>query len=272
MALADLLARRSYVLRTLGVLLVAMPRLAPAQDTTKTFFTRRDLYWAGVGLAGGAAISIFDERIANWWQSPAVQGSSSRHNFVKALTVINETPLTIGALVTFGAGRLTGNHTVADVGGHATEALVLTIVTSEAIRGPLGRARPRSSQDDQYNFLFWGGFTDFARRSYPSLHAAAGFATAAALVQEIHFRHPQANVWAAPVLYTAALIPGVTRLYLDEHWASDVFSGAVLGTVLGVKVVNYAHTHRRNRLDRWLLGATVIPSANGLMVGETIRY
>jgi len=264
---------RNYLsLRALGVLLLAAPKLAHTQDTTKTFFTRRDAYWAGASLAGGAVISIFDKRIGYWWQSPSVQGSSSRHDFVKSLTIVNETPLTIGAFVTYGVGRLTRNQTVADVGLHATEALVLTVGLSEAIRGPVGRLRPRNSQDDQYNFLFWGGFTDFARRAYPSLHSAVGFATASAVVQEIHFRHPQSNVWAAPILYTAALIPGVTRLYLDEHWASDVFSGAVLGAVIGTKVVNYAHTHKRNRLDKWMLGAIVVPSANGLMVGESIHF
>jgi len=264
---------RNYLsLRALGVLLLAAPKLAHTQDTTKTFFTRRDAYWAGASLAGGAVISIFDKRIGYWWQSPSVQGSSSRHDFVKSLTIVNETPLTIGAFVTYGVGRLTRNQTVADVGLHATEALVLTVGLSEAIRGPVGRLRPRNSQDDQYNFLFWGGFTDFARRAYPSLHSAVGFATASAVVQEIHFRHPQSNVWAAPILYTAALIPGVTRLYLDEHWASDVFSGAVLGAVLGTKVVNYAHTHKRNRLDKWMLGAIVVASANRLMVGESIHF
>ena len=260
------------LVRALRLAFIAVPGFARAQDTTKTFFTRTDLYWAGVSLAGGAAISIFDKRIANWWQSPSVQGSSSRHDFVKSLTIINETPLTIGAFVTYGVGRLAGNATVADVGLHATEALVLTVGLSEAIRGPLGRLRPRESENDQYNFLFWGGFTDFARRAYPSLHSAVAFATAGAIVQEIHFRHPQSNAWAAPLLYTAAVIPGVTRLYLNQHWASDVFSGAVVGTVLGIKVVDYAHTHKRNRLDHWLLGATIVPSANGLMVGETIKY
>ena len=91
-------------------------------------------------------------------------------------------------------------------------------------------------------------------------------------MQEIHFRNPHANTWAAPLLYTAEVIPGVTRLYLNQHWASDIFSGAVVGAVLGTKVVKYAHTHKRNRLDRWMLGATIVPSANGLMVGETIEY
>ena len=266
------MSRIVRLVHALLVVLVAMPRRAPAQDTAKTFFTRHDLYWAGVGLAGGAAISIFDKRIANWWQSSSVQGSQSRYDFVKSLTVVNETPLTIGAFVTYGVGRLSGNETVADIGLHATEALVLTVGISEAIRGPLGRLRPREAQNDQYNFLFWGGFTDFARRSYPSLHSAVGFATASVIVQEIHFRHPSANAWAAPILYTAALIPGVTRMYLDQHWASDVFSGAVLGTMLGTKVVHYAHTHKRNRLDRWMLGAIVAPSPNGTMVGESIRF
>jgi len=186
--------------------------------------------------------------------------------------VANETPLTILAFATYGASRLTRSPTIADVGLHATEALVLTVAISEAIRGPLGRLRPRESHDDQYNVQFWGGFTDFARRSYPSLHSAVGFTTASVLVRELHFRHPRANMWAAPVMYSAALIPGLTRLYLDEHWASDVFSGAVLGTLIGIKVADYAHTHKRSRLDRWLLGATIAPSANGLMVGETIKY
>jgi hypothetical protein len=36
--------------------------------------------------------------------------------------------------------------------------------------------------------------------------------------------------------------------------------------------VNYAHTHTRNRLDKWMLGAIVVPSANGLMVGESIHF
>ena len=266
------MARIARVVSTIGAILLATAAQARAQDTTKTFFTRRDLYWTGIGVAGGAVVSIFDKRIANWWQSPSVQGSDSRHDFVKSLTVANETPLTILAFATYGAGRLTGHHTVADVGLHAAEALALTVGVSEAIRGPLGRLRPRESMNDQYNFLFCGGFTDFARRSYPSLHSAVGFTTASVLVQEIHFRHPESNKWAAPILYTAALVPGVTRLYLNEHWASDVFSGAVLGAVLGTKVVNYAHTHKRNRIDRWFLGATILPTANGFTVGETFRY
>ena len=86
----------------------------------------------------------------------------------------------VGAFAVYGVGRFAGWNTVADVGLHTTEALVLTVGVSEAIRGPLGRASPRIPPDDQYSFFFWGGFTDFGKRSYPSIHAAVAFATATA--------------------------------------------------------------------------------------------
>src|SRR5581483_6956320 len=99
--------------RAMSMALLVVPALALAQDTTKTFFTRHDLYWAGVGVGGGAIISIFDKRIANWTQTASVQGSASRTSFVKSLTVVNETPLTLGALATYGVGRIFGNETIA---------------------------------------------------------------------------------------------------------------------------------------------------------------
>jgi membrane-associated phospholipid phosphatase len=64
-------------------------------------------------------------------------------------------------------------------------------------------------------------------------------------------------------LYGAAAVPGLTRMYLDQHWASDVVAGAFIGTLLGSRVVSYAHSHRRSKLDRILLGTTVAPDGHG---------
>ena len=75
---------------------------------------------------------------------------------------------------------------------------------------------------------------------------------------------------AAPLLYTAALVPPVTRLYLDQHWMSDIVAGAFLGTLLGSRVVSYAHSHRRTRLDEALLAVGAMPDGFGgvmLVVG-----
>jgi membrane-associated phospholipid phosphatase len=234
-----------------------------ARDTAdKTFFTRRDALVAGATLAGSAIVSAFDVRIAHWVQSTVV-GDSSHYGTVENLTVVNETPLTIGAFAVYGIGRLAGNETMADVGLHTTEALVLTVGIAEVIRAPLGRSRPRESPDDQYQFRFGKGFTDFAARSYPSIHAAVAWATATALVGETEVRKPEAVKFVRPVLYTAALIPGLTRMYLNQHWTSDVVAGSVMGALLGSKVVHYAHSHRRSKLDELLLGAIVVPDGRG---------
>jgi len=262
------------LLSMLSMLSIATPALsAQKYDSTadKTFFTRQDAVLSGVAVGGSAVISIFDERIGRWMRSPGVQGSQSRHDLMENLTVINEVPLTIGAVVVYGVGRLTGSDATTKIGLHATEALVLTVATAELIRGPLGRARPRESPNDAFNFKFGGGFTDFGRRSYPSLHAAVAFATASVLTGELDERNPDAVPYVAPALYAVAMIPGLTRMYLDQHWASDVAAGAFLGTLLGTRVVSYAYSHRPSKLERALLAVTVVPDGHGhVMLMKTL--
>jgi membrane-associated phospholipid phosphatase len=232
-------------------------------DTAKTFFVKRDLVWSAAALAATGAISVFDKRIANWTQSPSIQGSSSRHTFVNDLTKVNETTLTGAAILSYGIGRLAHVNTMADVSLHTAEATILTSLISQTIRGPLGRVRPSISPDDQYKFQFGKGFTHFDNRSFPSLHSAVGFAAATAVSTEIHERNPGASWWVTPVAYTVAMVPGLTRMYLDQHWASDVVAGGFVGALIGTRVVRYAHTHNRNKLDRALLGSIIQPDAHG---------
>jgi membrane-associated phospholipid phosphatase len=241
------------------------------KHTHKTFFTRNDAIASGVALGVTAGLSAFDVRIARWWQSPGVQGSQSFNDWMGSLTKWNETPLTIGSVLTYGIGRLTKSETVTDIGLHLTEAIVFTDVIAEAIRGPLGRARPRVSPDDQYNFKFWAGFTEFDHRAWPSIHAAAAFSIASALVAEIDERNPDANWYAAPLLYGAAMIPGITRMYLNQHWASDVAAGAFLGTLIGSRVVYYGHSHRPNKIERALGLVAVMPAGDGRWVVAVVR-
>jgi len=234
-----------------------------ADTVQKTFFVRKDLAWTAGIVAGSAAVSVFDKRIAAWTRRPGIQGDSSRRDFVNALTVVNETPLTLAGVLVYGYGRLTHDDNIADAGLHTTEAIVVTVAIAEAIRGPLGRSRPRTSPDDQYNFKAGGGFTDFSRRAYPSIHAAVAFAAASSLVGEIRLHKPERAAIAAPILYTVAAIPGFTRMYLDQHWASDIVAGTALGLLIGHRVVHYAHTHQRSKFDRVMLGVSLVPDGLG---------
>ena len=255
--------------RYASALVVAAMTAHPARlagqhgDTTKTFFTRRDAVLTAEALAGTAVLTRFDTKIARWWISPGIQGSPSRSRVVGDLTHVNETTLTAAAILSYGIGRLVHSPTFADVSLHTAESVVLTSVISQVIRGPLGRTRPSVDITDPYHFQFGKGFTHFDNRSFPSLHSATAFAAASALVGEIGERDPGATWFAAPVLYTAAAIPGLTRMYLNQHWASDIAAGAFVGTLLGNRVVHYAHSHHRSKLDRILLGAAVLPDGHG---------
>src|SRR5579872_6831932 len=111
---------------------LALSHTASAQDTTKTFFVRRDLIWSGAALGATGVISIFDKRVERWWQSPSVQ-SSSRTRVMNDLTKVNETTLTGAAILSYGVARLAREDTWADVSLHTAESTILTSVISQVI-------------------------------------------------------------------------------------------------------------------------------------------
>ena len=238
------------------------------QRDDSLFWRSRDAKLAIAGAIATVAIAPFDERIARWARSAGVQGDSSRHDLVKTATVINEVPLTLAAVTTYAVGRLSHNRTVTDVGAHLTESLVGTVALEEIVRISLGRARPHESPDNAFKFRPFLGLSRFEYRSFPSLHAAVAFATASTLSEEMRLRDASERAWLSPLLYFAASIPGFTRVYLDQHWASDIVSGSVVGAILGAGVVRYSHA-RHTRVDRWLIPNSVAVTNDHVRFGWT---
>ena len=73
---------------------------------------------------------------------------------------------------------------------------------------------------------------------------------------EVSRRWPDARWWASPLAYALAATPGLSRMYMNQHWASDVLMGAFIGVVAGQKVVRYNHTtNPTNRVNRFFLGS-----------------
>ena len=74
-------------------------------------------------------------------------------------------------------------------------------------------------------------------RSFPSGHTSQVFFMATLLAPYFH-----ASAWMGVLLYTIALLVGITRMYVGAHYPRDVLAGAILGTVwgfLGVLVNGY---------------------------------
>jgi len=260
-------ARIASLTALLTALLAAQTLGAQTVDSTahgdKTFLTRRDLGIAGVALGATAFLSIWDPNIAKASQDSDFQ-NQSLHQLALDISKVNETTLTLAGIATWGVARLVKSPDVADVALHATESVVLASVASQLIRGPLGRARPNYAGDTaQYSFHFMKGFSAFKYRAFPSIHTSSSMAVATVITVELHRRKQTITPIVAPVLFSAAILPGLSRIQLNQHWASDILAGAFMGVFVGYKVTTYSHDHPDNWFDRKLLHVTVSQGPDG---------
>jgi membrane-associated phospholipid phosphatase len=226
---------------------------SPSQNT---FFTKRDAVLGAGMFAAAAGVSLFDARIAKNFEDSTYSHVRVGRDLDNVFTHINETTLTVGGLAVYVVGRVFKWPVVSDVSLHLAESVAAASLTAQVIRGPLGRTRPLNVNpefSDQYNFHFMKGFTHFENRSFPSIHSSSGFAAASAVTAEVYQRDRSATWFVAVPAYLLAMTPGLSRMYLGQHWASDIVSGAMLGTFYGWRVVQYSHAHPRTPVDRLFL-------------------
>lgn len=243
--------------RTLALALLVTSGSARAQtEPTPKLFTRSDAFWAAGVLGASIALSRADVRIISAWTDSS-NHDPTRDRIARSLAKLQEGTLTVGNLALWGIARLVNAPAMADITFHAAEAVFVGSVAAQAIRGPLGRARPYATDyEDPYEFHPFQGFGNFKYRAYPSIHTSSAFAVATVYTLETHRRAPRATWIVAPIAYAIAAGPGLARLYDGQHWASDILAGAFLGALAASKVVRYNHDIApHNRVNRFFLGA-----------------
>lgn len=100
------------------------------------------------------------------------------------------------------------------------EAGIYAMAASSVAKGLFGRARPYESENPAAFAPFSG------HRSFPSGHTTLAFALTT----------PWAVYYPGPLTYGLvglSAATAVSRLTLKEHWFSDVFAGAALGSITG---------------------------------------
>ncbi len=120
----------------------------------------------------------------------------------------------------------------------------------------VGRARPDAGEGTQ-SYDPFEGFD----KSFPSSHAARTFAVAAVFADA----YPQPIPFLA---YAGAALISLSRIHLNEHFASDVVAGAALGIVIG-KTLSRRH-QQPDSLRRWSV-LPFVPDARGAL-GLTVEY
>lgn len=132
-------------------------------------------------------------------------------------------------LVLWGRGR-----------GHATAALLLAptaaVVTYLALKHAVGRVRPSVA-----------GLLE-GTSSFPSAHATTSAAVFLTLAFVLWKEGQMSGAAAGLVALSVPLFIGVSRVYLDLHWATDVIGGWCAGLAIALLSVSlYVRTARTSR-------------------------
>jgi hypothetical protein len=252
---------------SLFIIAIAGQALAQADTVRKRkpFFTWRDVAILEAFAIATVASAPLDREFAERVQNQSVQDSESLEDLAHAVEAITDPGSVLIGVGLYTYGRLRKNRRAADLGLHGLEALLIGQQVGWTLKGVIGRARPYVDITNPHDYQLLRGLkkgSDY--RAFPSGHSIAAFAAAAAVTSETKMWWPR-SVWIiGPLMYGGAAAVGWSRMFDNKHWATDVLTGAAIGTFTGLKVVHYHHvTNPDNRIDRFFLGPSVTRTTDG---------
>jgi hypothetical protein len=183
----------------------------------KNTFSKETAFWYGGGLAAAGLVHLADEDIREALADPpeatttALEGGDHYGNLTCQL------PLAVGWWV---FGHALHSARGADAGRDLLRAQINSFTWTYALKFAVNRDRPNGD-----------------KRSFPSGHASATFATAMVLQQ--HYGWKVGVPFFAGATYTA-----FSRITADKHWASDVVFGAAVGMASARTVTLHLRKHK----------------------------
>ncbi|MBV6519936.1 MAG: hypothetical protein MNPFHGCM_00039 [Gemmatimonadaceae bacterium] len=240
LVIADSRICRHFILCTLlsGVATAQAPLDSAGRVRWRDFPSRHPRIVTSTGVAAAtAAVSFFDSHLA--YETRKLRDrSGERMQRVSSQTssIGGFLPLAIGGTLA-AAGWASNHEFTRTLGVDAVRSVVTAGLLTSLIKGGVGRVRPRALVNDIEAYQPGKGFfnNDFA--SFPSGHTSSAFAAATVLAAGLSKAQPRHSRWIRLGLYGAAAAVGLSRMYENAHWASDVFAGAAIGTLSGMHVV-----------------------------------
>ncbi|WP_430973858.1 phosphatase PAP2 family protein [Sunxiuqinia rutila] len=213
----------------------------------------RDWTTAGVLTASLAALTLVDQPVQDafqdWHTQAGKSGERITANFLEPLG--EEYALAvIGGFMAH--GLLAGNSKSQSTALLAGESFLLASLFVQIPKRLIGRARPDTGADP---FEFNGPLEG---TGFPSGHTTAAFAVASVIANQY------ADTPAIPIIsYSIATAAGLSRIYDNRHWLSDVAGGVVLGILVGNLV-----SEKYNKNTR----VALVPFRSGSIQGVKLAY
>ncbi len=229
---------------------------AQVQDTIlkKTpLFVGKDALILGAFAVGTALVAPLDKAVAEKLQYPGTQANQFLRRSATGFRLLASPGSFVAAAGLYGIGRANGQRRLQSAGLHSLESILIADILGVGIKLTAGRARPYVDIDKPYDFQLFRGLSGDSYRSFPSGHTITAFAFASSFTRETQFWRPHSAFFVGTVMYGGATLMGLSRIYNNQHWASDVLAGAGIGTLIGLKMVKYTHSNPDNHFDRQLI-------------------
>jgi len=216
--------------------------------------------WIKTGLVLGVTSSLFlvDQDVKNFAQS------HQSHVASKVATVGNDLGNGLYTLPPVGAfylyGYLADDHKAQRASLLAVESFAISGAMTSGLKMLAERHRPNSGNSP----TTWDGpHLNLKNVSFCSGHSASAFSIATVFANEY-----KDNPYVPPVAYGLATLTGLSRIYSNEHWASDVFFGGALGYFVSKAVLSFHRDDKSKGPSR----LTVMPSVSKEMTGLSMKY
>ena len=98
--------------------------------------------------------------------------------------------------------------------------------------------------------------------SFCSGHTASAFSIATVFADVY-----KDNAFVPPIAYGLATLTGLSRVYSNEHWASDAFFGAALGYFVSKGLLSF---HKEDK-DKKVTNLSVLPVIGKQMTGVSMK-
>lgn len=179
---------------------------------------KRNNYILGGSLIGVSIITIsYDKEIREFIQSNKNETIDTLADITRKMGEFYP----IGIIL--GAGYVFENEKAVKTGIYSLEASVLSSIITITGKNIFSRARPYT---DEGSNSWWNESFNSNYASFPSGHTTVAFATATTIASMY-----SENKYIPTISYTLAALGGISRIYDNKHWASDVILGGTIGYI-----------------------------------------
>lgn len=216
--------------------------------------------WLKLGAVVGATSSLFlvDDEINDFAQK---NQNSVASKFASVGNFIGDPTYAAAGLGSFYLyGHLADDSQARRASMLALESAFIAGIATSAIKLVASRHRP---EDGDGSGMWHGPSLSTKWMSFSSGHTSTAFSIATVLAEEY-----KDNKYVPPIAYSLATLTGLSRIYSNEHWASDTLFGAALGYFTAKAVLSF---HKKDN-TKWANRISVMPAVGSQMTGLTVKY